>query len=109
MSKGDETRDAILTQATRVASKVGLTGMTIGQLASHTGMSKSGLYAHFESKEALQIEILRHTRERFVDRVVRPALQIPARHRSAAHPVRVLADLVRGVRGRRLPVRRREL
>jgi AcrR family transcriptional regulator len=77
MSKGDETRDAILTQATSVASKVGLTGMTIGQLASHTGMSKSGLYAHFESKEALQIEILRHTRERFVDRVVRPALQSP--------------------------------
>src|SRR5215204_5830379 len=77
MSKGQETRDAILTEATTVASKVGLTGMTIGQLASHTGMSKSGLYAHFESKEALQIEILRHTRERFVDRVVRPALQSP--------------------------------
>lgn len=77
MSKGDETRDAILTQATSVASKVGLTGMSIGQLASHTGMSKSGLYAHFASKEALQIEILRHTRERFVDRVVRPALQSP--------------------------------
>ncbi len=75
MSKGDETRDAILTQATKVASKVGLTGMTIGQLASRTGMSKSGLYAHFESKESLQIEILRHTRERFVDQVVRPALQ----------------------------------
>lgn len=77
MSKGNETRDAILTQATSVASKVGLTGMTIGQLASHTGMSKSGLYAHFESKETLQIEILRHTRERFVDRVIRPALQSP--------------------------------
>ncbi|GAA3528102.1 TetR/AcrR family transcriptional regulator [Aeromicrobium panaciterrae] len=77
MSKGDETRDAILTEATSVASKVGLTGMSIGQLAAHTGMSKSGLYAHFASKEALQIEILRHTRERFVDRVVRPALQSP--------------------------------
>lgn len=75
MSKGDETRHAILTEATAVAAKVGLTGMTIGQLASHTGMSKSGLYAHFASKEALQIEILRHTRERFVDQVVRPALQ----------------------------------
>jgi AcrR family transcriptional regulator len=77
MSKGDETRDAILTQATSVASKVGLTGMTIGQLAAHTGMSKSGLYAHFASKEALQIEILRHSRRQFVDRVVRPALQSP--------------------------------
>ena len=77
MSKGDETRHAILTEATAVAAKVGLTGMTIGQLASHTGMSKSGLYAHFASKEALQIEILRHTRERFVDQVVRPALQSP--------------------------------
>ncbi len=75
MAKGDETRQAILTEATSVASRVGLTGMTIGQLAAHTGMSKSGLYAHFASKEALQIEILRHTRESFVDRVVRPALQ----------------------------------
>jgi AcrR family transcriptional regulator len=77
MTKGDETRNAILTQATAVAAKVGLTGMTIGQLAAHTGMSKSGLYAHFASKEALQIEILRHTRERFVDQVVRPALRSP--------------------------------
>ncbi len=77
MTKGDETRNAILTEATAVAAKVGLTGMTIGQLAAHTGMSKSGLYAHFASKEALQIEILRHTRERFVDQVVRPALQSP--------------------------------
>lgn len=77
MSKGDETREAILTQATAVAAKVGLTGMTIGQLASHTGLSKSGLYAHFASKEALQIEILRHTRERFVDQVIRPALRSP--------------------------------
>ncbi|MCW2749003.1 MAG: transcriptional regulator, TetR family [Aeromicrobium sp.] len=77
MSKGDETRQAILTEATRVASKVGLTGMTIGQLAAHTGMSKSGLYAHFASKEALQIEILRNTREQFVDRVIRPALKAP--------------------------------
>ena len=77
MTKGDETRNAILTEATAVAAKVGLTGMTIGQLAAHTGMSKSGLYAHFASKEALQLEILRHTRERFVDQVVRPALQTP--------------------------------
>jgi AcrR family transcriptional regulator len=77
MSKGDETRQAILTEATAVAAKVGLTGMTIGQLATHTGMSKSGLYAHFASKEALQVEILRHTRERFVDQVVRPALRAP--------------------------------
>lgn len=77
MSKGDETRAAILTEATAVAAKVGLTGMTIGQLAAHTGMSKSGLYAHFTSKEALQIEILRHTRENFVDRIIRPALSAP--------------------------------
>jgi len=77
MSKGQETRDAILTEATTVASKVGLTGMTIGQLASHAGMSKSGLYAHFSSKESLQIEILRYGREQFVDRVIRPALRAP--------------------------------
>jgi AcrR family transcriptional regulator len=77
MSKGDETHQAILVQASDVASRVGITGLTIGQLAAQTGLSKSGLYAHFASKEALQVEVLEHARERFVDQVIRPALAAP--------------------------------
>jgi AcrR family transcriptional regulator len=60
-----------------IASEVGFTGLTIGQLAEKTGMSKSGLFAHFKSKEALQLETLQRARERFTDAVVRPALTTP--------------------------------
>jgi AcrR family transcriptional regulator len=77
MSKGDETHQTILVQAGDVASRVGITGLTIGQLAAQTGLSKSGLYAHFASKETLQVEVLEHARERFVDQVIRPALAAP--------------------------------
>ena len=48
---------------------MGFTGLTIGQLAEHTGMSKSGLFAHFKSKEAMQLETLERARERFTDLV----------------------------------------
>jgi AcrR family transcriptional regulator len=74
MGKGDETRAAILDQAVELASLVGLGGLTIGSLAAATRLSKSGLYAHFESKESLQVEVLRHAREHFVDVVMRPTL-----------------------------------
>jgi AcrR family transcriptional regulator len=77
MGKGVETRQAILDEAARVASRVGLGGLTIGSLASHAGLSKSGLFAHFNSKESLQLELLQHTSSRFVDLVVRPALTAP--------------------------------
>src|SRR5215218_771667 len=76
MSKGTETRQAVLDEAARVASRVGLGGLTIGSLAA-TRLSKSGLFAHFQSKEALQLQLLDHTRARFVDLVVRPALAAP--------------------------------
>lgn len=75
MSKGDRTRDAILDRAADLASLVGLNGLTIGTLASHTGMSKSGLFQHFGSKEQLQVETLRAGVDRFVESVVRPALK----------------------------------
>ena len=58
MSKGQETRSAILDEALALASRVGFTGLTIGQLAEQTGMSKSGLFAHFQSKEQLQLQTL---------------------------------------------------
>ncbi|GGS56503.1 MULTISPECIES: TetR/AcrR family transcriptional regulator [Actinokineospora] len=77
MSKGEATRQAVLDQAAATASRIGLAGLTIGTLASSTGMSKSGLFAHFQSKESLQSQVLAHAREKFVDQVVRPALAAP--------------------------------
>lgn len=77
MRKGELTRRAILDEAIHVASRDGLRGLTIGQLAAHTDMSKSGLFAHFRSKESLQLQVLEHGRERFIDSVVRPALAAP--------------------------------
>ena len=62
MGKGLETRDRILRQAMRVVSRDGLEGLSIGLLADSLGMSKSGLFAHFGSKEELQLEVLRTRR-----------------------------------------------
>lgn len=77
MSKGDETRAAILDEAIDIASTKGFGGLTIGMLAEATDMSKSGLFAHFKSKEELQLQTLERARERFVDVVVRPSLSAP--------------------------------
>jgi AcrR family transcriptional regulator len=77
MSKGDETREAILDQAIGLASRVGLHGLTIGSLAAQSRLSKSGLFAHFRSKESLQVQVLDHAAAMFVDAVVRPALAAP--------------------------------
>lgn len=75
MSKGEETRGSILDTATATAARVGLQGLTIGSLAGATGLSKSGLFAHFGSKEGLQLEVLQHARDDFIDAVMRPALK----------------------------------
>jgi AcrR family transcriptional regulator len=77
MSKGQQTKTAILDEAVGIASRVGFNALTIGQLAESTGMSKSGLFAHFKSKEALQLETLERGRERFTDLVIRPTLAAP--------------------------------
>ncbi|MCP3803296.1 TetR/AcrR family transcriptional regulator [Allokutzneria sp. A3M-2-11 16] len=77
MSKGEATRGAILDTASRLARSVGLGGITIGTLATSAALSKSGLYAHFRSKEALQVAVLEHTRARFVAEVMVPALARP--------------------------------
>jgi AcrR family transcriptional regulator len=77
VSKGDETRAAILDEAIDIASTKGFGGLTIGMLAEATDMSKSGLFAHFRSKEQLQLQTLERARERFVDVVVRPSLSAP--------------------------------
>ena len=59
-TKGEQTRAAILDAALHIVSKVGLEGLTIGTLADATGMSKSGLFAHFGSREDLQLAVLEH-------------------------------------------------
>ncbi|HSB20126.1 MAG TPA: TetR/AcrR family transcriptional regulator [Anaeromyxobacteraceae bacterium] len=74
MGKGEQTRDAILEQALTLASQVGLEGLTIGRLAGALDLSKSGLFAHFRSKEALQVQTLERAAARFEEVVVRPAL-----------------------------------
>jgi AcrR family transcriptional regulator len=76
-AKGDATRQAILDRAFELARHVGLEGLTIGHLADDLDLSKSGLFAHFHSKEALQIQVLEAAAARFVDEVVRPALAAP--------------------------------
>lgn len=77
MGKGEHTRQAVLERATGIAARLGLAGLTIGSLASSAGLSKSGLYAHFRSKEELQVATLGHVRDWFVDTVLRPALSAP--------------------------------
>ena len=77
LRKGELTRQAILEHAARMASRVGLEGLTIGALAEELQLSKSGLFAHFKSKEALQLQVLEFGIARFVDTVVRPALAAP--------------------------------
>ena len=77
MTKGAQTRETILDHAIRLASETGLEGLTIGTLADDLKLSKSGLFAHFRSKEALQIQVLEHAAEVFVESVVRPALKAP--------------------------------
>ena len=77
MGKGDETRAAVLDRAVEVARRSGLNGLTIGSLAAEAELSKSGLFGHFRSKEALQLQVLEHARGSFERSVARPALQAP--------------------------------
>ncbi len=88
MAKGESTRNAILERAVARSSLVGLEGLTIGQLAGDLSLSKSGLFAHFKSKEALQIAVLEEAAERFTQIVIRPALKEPRGERR----VRALFD-----------------
>jgi len=77
MGKGEQTRQAILDEAFSLASCVGVDGLSIGVLAERTHMSKSGLFAHFGSKEELQLAVLREAQQRFADIVLRPAFRLP--------------------------------
>ena len=75
--KGESTRQSILDRAVDLASVEGLEGLTIGRLADDLGMSKSGLFAHFGSKEELQLATIQAAGERFINEVFRPALREP--------------------------------
>ncbi|HEY7545547.1 MAG TPA: TetR/AcrR family transcriptional regulator [Blastocatellia bacterium] len=72
-ARGERTRQEILQRAVNLASAEGLEGLTIGRLAQELGMSKSGLFAHFGSKEELQIAVIGKARDIFVREVVDPA------------------------------------
>jgi AcrR family transcriptional regulator len=77
VSKGDDTRQAILERAFELASVIGVTGLTIGRLAEEMGLSKSGLFAHFGSKEALDVAVVEEASRQFVQEVMVPALREP--------------------------------
>jgi len=76
-SKGEQTRAAILDRAVDLASAEGLEGLTIGRLAAELRMSKSGLFAHFGSKQELQLATIGAAAERFSAAVIEPALGAP--------------------------------
>lgn len=77
MRKGEQTRAAIVAAAVDLAARNGLEGLTIGALAERMRMSKSGVFAHFGSREDLQIAVLKAYERRFVDDVLVPGLKAP--------------------------------
>jgi AcrR family transcriptional regulator len=77
MRKGEQTRAAILDVALELASRNGLEGLTIGLLADRMNMSKSGVFAHFGSREDLQMEVLKLYHHRFEQEVFYPSVQEP--------------------------------
>ena len=77
LMKGRQTRATILDAALALASHMGLEGLSIGALAEVTQMSKSGVFAHFGSREELQISVIREYHAKFSDEVFEPAMTAP--------------------------------
>ncbi len=77
LHKGQQTRTAILEAALGLASAMGLEGLSIGALAEVMGMSKSGVFAHFGSREELQISVIREYHAKFEEEVFYPAMADP--------------------------------
>jgi len=75
--RGKRTRESIVQAAADLASAEGLEGVTIGRLATALGISKSGLFAHFGSKEELQLATIDAARRRFIENVVKPSRSMP--------------------------------
>src|SRR5262249_56893598 len=76
--RGDRTRHAILSHAARLASAEGLEAVSLQRIASDLGISKSGLFAHFGSKEGLQLATVAEAARIFTQEVLKPALSVPA-------------------------------
>lgn len=87
-SKGATTREAIIDRAYGIACLAGLEGLSIGPLAQAVGMSKSGVFAHFGSREDLQLAVLHSTGERFLNHVLLPALK----HRRGLRRLRAIVE-----------------
>jgi AcrR family transcriptional regulator len=77
LARGERTRAAVLARAADIASVEGLDGLSIGRLAAGLEVSKAGVFAHFGSKEELQLATIRAASDRFLDEVVAPALDVP--------------------------------
>ena len=77
MTKGTQTKQSILEEALCQAGRLGLGGLSIGGLAKDVGMSKSGLFGHFGSKEDLQLEILKLGSACFIQEIIIPAVKNP--------------------------------
>ena len=77
MAKGEKTKSKILEKAASLASVCGLEDMSIGKLAKATGLSKSGLFAHFNSKENLQTQVIQWVAQMFTEQVMQPSFREP--------------------------------
>jgi AcrR family transcriptional regulator len=76
LPKGQQTRSEILRIAAQLASSEGLEGLSLGRLAAAVGMSKSGLFAHFRSKEELQLAVVNTAKAMFIEEVIQPAVAV---------------------------------
>ena len=74
-SKGAATRDSIIERAVQIVRKEGFEGLSIGTIAESVGMSKSGVFAHFGSREDLQLAVLDAAAQRFTEQVFLPAIR----------------------------------
>ena len=77
MTEGELTRERIVERAFLLAGRDGLNGLSLGSLSDALNMSKSGLFAHFGSKEELQVAVLKHAADAFTEQVIKPALKAP--------------------------------
>ncbi|WP_432930520.1 TetR/AcrR family transcriptional regulator [Microbispora sp. CA-135349] len=89
--RGLRSRETILRQAVELASVEGLDGLSLGRLATATGVSKSGLFAHWRDKEQLQLDAVEWAARQWTEQVVGPALRVPAgvRRLFALHEARL--------------------
>lgn len=100
VGKGQATRQRIVSHALKLAGVRGLAGVTIGDLAQDLGISKSGLFAHFRSKEQLQLEILDAAARDFAQHVFAPALEKP---RGTERLSAVFDNWLQWIRSNRIP------